>query len=150
MWSNFWGLLYRFSLLLVDIHEHSFLNFFKGHGYNWKGSYDLPLQEALAGAYNLRPFDCPLPVKIVMIFSEYMQRNYQNKFYGKAQNLVQHLTREYNRILKDYDVIVMPTLPAKAFKLPSKGHSVYGSLFFYLNYLSRPNYHIQKETLVRI
>uniref|UniRef100_A0A8W8LHW4 Amidase domain-containing protein n=2 Tax=Magallana gigas TaxID=29159 RepID=A0A8W8LHW4_MAGGI len=99
-----------------------------GHGYNWKGSYDLPLQEALAGAYNLRPFDCPLPVKIVMIFSEYMQRNYQNKFYGKAQNLVQHLTREYNRILKDYDVIVMPTLPAKAFKLPSKEHSVYETL----------------------
>lgn len=99
-----------------------------GHGYNWKGSYDLPLQEALAGAYNLRPFDCPLPVKIVMIFAEYMQRNYQNKFYGKAQNLVQHLTMEYNRILKDYDVIVMPTIPAKAFKLPSKGHSVYETL----------------------
>lgn len=75
-------------------------NFFKGHGYGWKGAYDLPLQEALTGAFDLRPFDCPLPVKIVMIFAEYMQRNYQNKFYSKAQNLIQHLTMEYNRILR--------------------------------------------------
>nr|XP_022296050.1 uncharacterized protein LOC111105884 [Crassostrea virginica] len=95
-----------------------------GQGYGWKGSHDLPLQEALSGAYNLRPFDCPLPVKVVMIFSEYMQRNYQNKFYSKAQNLVQHLTMEYNKILKEYDVIVMPTLPGKAFSLPTKDHSI--------------------------
>ncbi|XP_052678957.1 amidase-like isoform X1 [Crassostrea angulata] len=95
-----------------------------GHGYGWKGAYDLPLQEALTGAFDLRPFDCPLPVKIVMIFAEYMQRNYQNKFYSKAQNLIQHLTMEYNRILKDYDVIVMPTSSGKPIKLPTRADSI--------------------------
>ncbi|XP_061178945.1 amidase-like [Saccostrea echinata] len=99
-----------------------------GHGYSWKGTYDLPLQEALAGAYNLRPFDCPLPFKAVMLFSEYMQRNYQNKFYAKAQNLVQLLTMEYNRILKDYDVMIMPTLPGKPFKLPTTENSIQETL----------------------
>ncbi|XP_078310025.1 urethanase-like [Crassostrea virginica] len=95
-----------------------------GHGYGWKGLYNLPLQEAQARAFNLRPFDFPLPIKCVMIFSEYIQRNYQNKFYSKAQNLLQHLTGEYNRILKEFDVIVMPTLPMKSIQLPTKDLSV--------------------------
>ena len=87
----------------------------------------MSLQEALAAAYNNRPYDIPFAVQIVMIFSEYMQRNYQNKFYAKAHNLVQYLTREYNRILKDYDVMVMPTLPGKPFKLPTTEHSIGGN-----------------------
>eukprot|EP00105_Crassostrea_gigas_P007217 XP_011421397.1 PREDICTED: uncharacterized protein Amidase [Crassostrea gigas] len=53
-----------------------------------------------------------------------MQRNYQNKFYSKAQNLIQHLTMEYNRILKDYDVIVMPTSSGKPIKLPTRADSI--------------------------
>ncbi|XP_056000994.1 amidase-like [Ostrea edulis] len=95
-----------------------------GHGYGWKGTYDLPLQEALTGAYKNRPYDVPFAAQIVMIFSEYIQRNYQNKFYAKAQNLVQVLRREYDRILRDYDVMVMPTLPGKPFKLPTTEHSI--------------------------
>ncbi|XP_061167672.1 amidase-like [Saccostrea echinata] len=95
-----------------------------GHGYGWKGAYDLPLQEKLAGAFNLRPFDCPLPVKIIMLFSEYIQKEYQNKFYAKGQNLVQYLTMEYNRILKDYDVMIMPTLPGMPSKLPTTDTSI--------------------------
>ncbi|XP_062599761.1 uncharacterized protein in nthA 5'region-like [Saccostrea cucullata] len=63
-----------------------------------------------------------------MLFSEYMQRNYQNKFYTKAQNLVQLLTREYNRVLKDYDVMIMPTLPGKPFKLPTTSNSTQETL----------------------
>ena len=55
-----------------------------------------------------------------------MERNYQNKFYAKAQNLVQHLTSEYNRILELYDVIVMPTCTGKPFKLPSTEDSISG------------------------
>lgn len=69
-----------------------------------------------------------------MIFFEYMQRNYQNKFYGKVQNLVQYLMMEYNRIFKDYDVIVMFIFLVKVFKFLFKGYFVYGLLFFYLNY----------------
>ncbi|XP_062577632.1 amidase-like [Saccostrea cucullata] len=95
-----------------------------GHGYGWKGTYDLPLQEHLTGAYNLRPFDCPIMVKILMVFSEFMQRNYQNKFYAKGQNLIQFLTSEYNRILKDYDVMILPTLRGKPLKLPTTDMSV--------------------------
>nr|XP_022299774.1 uncharacterized protein LOC111108286 isoform X1 [Crassostrea virginica] len=99
-----------------------------GNGYGWKGQHDLQLQDALARGYNLRPFDCSLSVKIVKIISEYMERNYQNKFYAKAQNLVQHLTSEYNRILELYDVIVMPTCTGKPFKLPSTEDSISDSL----------------------
>ena len=116
------------------------LIWFEGHGYGWKGLYNLPLQEAQARAFNLRPFDFPLPLKCVMIFSEYIQRNYQNKFYSKAQNLLQHLTGEYNRILKEFDVIVMPTLPMKSIRLPTKNLSVGGEfkkkLYMYLSNLS--------------
>lgn len=109
--------------------------YFEGHGYGWKGTYDLQLQEALAKAYNLRPFDCPMTLKIGMIFSEYIQRNYQNKFYSKAQNLVQHLAKEYNRILNDYDVMIMPTLPSTAYKLPTKNNSLRGKCYYFKFYV---------------
>ena len=55
-----------------------------------------------------------------------MSRNYGNKFYGKCQNLTILLTRAYDVALAKYDVLVMPTLPFKAPKLPVKDDSVKG------------------------
>ncbi|KAK3102242.1 hypothetical protein FSP39_009856 [Pinctada imbricata] len=91
-----------------------------GGGYNWKGIHGRSMQEFLAARRNLRPGDQAIACKSVGLFSEYMDRNYQNKFYSKAQNLTWKLTREYNKLLKECDVLVMPTLTGLPFKLPTK------------------------------
>nr|KAG5700739.1 hypothetical protein BaRGS_029104 [Batillaria attramentaria] len=51
---------------------------------------------------------------------EYMTQTYgrSNKFYAKANNLVMELTRQYDAALHKFDVIVMPTMPYLATKLP--------------------------------
>ena len=60
------------------------------------------------------------PMKFLFFFGEYITRNYGNKFYAKCQNLIIELTRAYDAALEKYDVIIMPTLPYKAPKLPKK------------------------------
>ncbi|XP_033746014.1 amidase-like [Pecten maximus] len=95
-----------------------------GNGQNWKGHYCLSMQEALARGYNLRPHDFSMPCKLLAVFSEYMARNYQNKFYAKAQNLTRLLTQAYDHALRTYDVLIMPTLPSTAMALPTTETSI--------------------------
>ena len=65
-------------------------------------------------------------MKYLCLFGEYISKNYGNKFYGKCQNLTILLSRAYDEALSKYDVLVMPTLPFKAPKLPVKNDSVKG------------------------
>ncbi|XP_046329795.1 amidase-like isoform X2 [Haliotis rufescens] len=91
-----------------------------GTGFFWKGFYPISMQEAAYRGFAARPHDMSVVMKTVSLISEYINRNYQNKFYAKGQNLNMMLTSEYDRVLEKYDVIVMPTLPYKASKLPGK------------------------------
>ena len=68
-------------------------------------------------------------MKYVSLCGEYINKNYGNKFYAKCQNLVILLKRAYDVALEQYDVIVMPTLPSKAPKLPEKSWSLSGIFF---------------------
>ena len=65
-------------------------------------------------------------MKYLYLFGEYISKNYGNKFYGKCQNLTILLTRAYDEALAKYDVLIMPTLPFIAPKLPVKNDSVKG------------------------
>ena len=65
-------------------------------------------------------------MKYLYLFGEYISKNYGNKFYGKCQNLTILLTRAYDEVLAKYDVLIMPTLPFIAPKLPVKNDSVKG------------------------
>ncbi|KAJ8302071.1 hypothetical protein KUTeg_021058 [Tegillarca granosa] len=95
-----------------------------GSGYHWKGRYLETMQEAFARGYNNRPFDTSYPVKMSTIFGEYIKRNYQNKFYSKAQNLSRVLKDQYDKVLRNYDVMIMPTLKQQAPKLPTMNSTV--------------------------
>ena len=48
------------------------------------------------------------------------QEQYGHRLYGKAVNLGQQLKAAYNEALCEFDVLVMPTLPNIARKLPEK------------------------------
>ena len=65
-------------------------------------------------------------VKYTSLYGEYVYRNYGNKFYAKSQNLIILLKRAYDKALDKYDVLVMPTLPSTAPKLPEKSMPLSG------------------------
>ena len=56
-----------------------------------------------------------------ILTGSYLEKHYGNKFYGKAQNATIILRQAYDNVLEKYDVLVMPTVPSKAPKLPEKG-----------------------------
>ena len=67
-------------------------------------------------------------LKYLMLYAEYLYRNYGNKWYAKSQNLVILLKRAYDAALEKYDIILMPTLPYKAPKLPEKSWTLMGNV----------------------
>ena len=47
-----------------------------------------------------------------------MQDKYHGRFYAKAQNLARSLKAAYDAALNDVDLLLMPTLPMKATRIP--------------------------------
>ncbi|KAL5005372.1 hypothetical protein ScPMuIL_018828 [Solemya velum] len=99
-----------------------------GLGSGWKGFYPASYQEAFDKGLALRPFDLSVTTKLVYMFGEYMNNNYQMKFYAKGMNAALLLSEAYDEALKEYDVLVMPTIPIKPKPLPKKGTSIQGLL----------------------
>jgi amidase len=52
-----------------------------------------------------------------------MHDAYHGRYYAKAQNLARDLSAAYDRALQEVDLLVMPTLPLKATKIPGPGAS---------------------------
>ena len=66
----------------------------------------------------IRANDLSETVKLVILLGQYMQDNYQGRYYAKAQNLARTLRAAYDEALKGVDLLLMPTLPLKATLLP--------------------------------
>ena len=62
-------------------------------------------------------------VKLFTLFGTYVRENYGSRFYGKAINLARRLTAAYDSVLADFDLLLLPTTPMKATKLPEPGAS---------------------------
>jgi amidase len=89
-----------------------------GMGNNWPGYYTTSLQEAFARGWRSRPDDVSETVKLVLLLGEYMHRNYHNRYHAKAQNLRVLLRAAYDKVLGDYDILAMPTIPFPATEIP--------------------------------
>lgn len=59
-------------------------------------------------------------LKLGLLTGHYMSSRNRGRFYGKAQNLNRLLTKAYDDALANYDVLLMPTTPMAASKLPPK------------------------------
>jgi amidase len=94
-----------------------------GHGFNWKGLYVTSMVDWHAG-WKARADELSEPLKLTMILGEYFIKHYHGHFYAKAQNLTRQLTQAYDDAFKDFDLLLMPTLPITASKLPAPGASV--------------------------
>jgi amidase len=64
------------------------------------------------------------PLKLTMVLGEYFIKHYRGHFYAKAQNLTRQLTQAYDEAFKEFDLLLMPTLPITSSKLPAPGASV--------------------------
>lgn len=95
-----------------------------GFGTNWKGYYSTKLQNYYGQARKERANDFSETVKLTMLHGQYMQDQYQGKYYGLAQNLSFKLKEAYDEVFKQYDILIMPTTPMKAAKIPGNEASL--------------------------
>jgi amidase len=89
-----------------------------GYGFNWKGLYVTSLLDFHAG-WRARADELSDSLKLTMLLGYHMIRNYRGRYYAKAQNLARQLGAAYDRALADYDLLLMPTLPIKATRIPA-------------------------------
>lgn len=90
------------------------------HGFNWRGLYVTSMVDHHAG-WRARADELSDTLKITMILGEYFIRHYRGRYYAKAQNLSRRLAAAYDEALARCDLLLMPTLPLKATKLPPPG-----------------------------
>ena len=100
--------------------EGSFLIMLRGNGAGtgWKGRYPVALMKALGEAKKDRADEMSDVMKVLTLLGEYLQLKYHGVYYGKAQNLARALTDAYNEAFNEFDILVMPSTPQKATKLP--------------------------------
>jgi len=89
-----------------------------GFGFNWQGLYVTSLLAAHSG-WHKRADELSDSLKNTMLLGHYMTTRYRGHYYAKAQNLVRRLRAAYDAMFENYDLLLMPTLPITATKLPA-------------------------------
>ena len=89
-----------------------------GFGFNWQGLYVASLLAAHSG-WRTRADELSDSLKNTMLLGHYMTTRYRGHYYAKAQNLVRRLRAAYDAMFEQYDLLLMPTLPITATKLPA-------------------------------
>jgi amidase len=90
-----------------------------GLGMNWKGLYVTSLLDAHSN-WRSRADELSLSLKISMLSGEFFIEHHRGHFYAKCQNLARQLTAAYDTVLAEHDLLLLPTLPLKATKLPAQ------------------------------
>ena len=88
--------------------------------------YDTTLQEAVSRGMKCHANDMSKSCKFLRMIATYLREDYNNIFYGKAQNLGRVLGRTYDEALQKYDVLILPTLPKKASVFPQENPPLQG------------------------
>jgi amidase len=90
-----------------------------GFGFNWQGLYVTSLLDWHSGWRN-RADELSDTLKSTMLLGHFMVKHHRGHYYAKAQNLVRRLRAAYDAVLARYDLLLMPTLPLTASKLPDE------------------------------
>ena len=92
-------------------------------GSNHRGLF-LPSMMDHMSQWRFRADELSHSLKVCMFIGEYFQTQYRGRFYGKAQNLMRGVNDKYAAALKQYDLLLMPTLPMKAQQHPPADCSI--------------------------
>jgi amidase len=93
-------------------------------GAHWKGYYTTSLIEAYARGMRSRPNDLSPTSKLMFLLGQYLLEHDHGLSYARAQNASLTLTKAYDELLKDVDLLIMPTTPMKAQPLPAADATV--------------------------
>ena len=66
----------------------------------------------------------PVTVKTTLLFAQVMRMRFGNYYSAKAQNIARILRKAYDDAFSEVDLLVMPTTPMKAHKIPSPDASL--------------------------
>lgn len=88
--------------------------------------YDRTLHAAFSRGLKTHLNDLPITIKKDILLGRYLLTEYNGTFYSKSQNLGRELCRAYDKVLEDYDVLLMPTIPKKAQSFPPVKLSIAG------------------------
>jgi amidase len=88
-----------------------------GYGLSRPDLYVTSLIDKLHG-WQLRANELSETTKYVTALGVYIKKYFGSRYYGKAMNLTRQLVEAYDAVLKDHDVLLMPTMPMKATPLP--------------------------------
>jgi amidase len=90
-----------------------------GAGRNWKGYYPTEFIEMFGRNLRAHAEELSVTTKTRMLLARYMDETYHGRYYARAQNLARSLAAAYDGALRQFDVLVMPTTPIKAAKIPA-------------------------------
>jgi len=90
-----------------------------GFGFNWQGLYLTSLMDFHSN-WRMRANELADTLKNTMLLGHYMTKHYRGHYYAKGQNLVRRLRAAYDDALAACDLLLMPTLPMVATKLPEE------------------------------
>ncbi len=99
-----------------------------GMGTNWKGYYATGMLDAFSRGLRTYSDDLSQSAKMLLMIGSYMRERYHGHYYAKAQNLAGSLKAAYDLVLRDHDLLVMPTVGITAPLLPAPGCSIEESI----------------------
>ena len=96
-------------------------NMFHGNsfGTGYRGLY-LPSAMKAHARWRTMPDELPVMAKMDVILADYLSNQYHGTFYAKGQNLSRKIKKAYDDKFKEYDIIIMPTVPFRPLPLPEK------------------------------
>ena len=84
----------------------------------WRGGYcNVDWQHAFGTARRERAEDFSRTTKFRLVVGSFLKKVYMSTYFSKAQNLRMVLRKEVDELLREVDVLVMPTTPQKPIKL---------------------------------
>jgi amidase len=88
-----------------------------GYGFSRPDLYVTSLMDFHRG-WRQRANEFSETTKLFLLLGTYIAQQHGFRYYGKAMNLSRLLTKAYDTVLQEYDLLLMPTLPIKATPLP--------------------------------
>ena len=92
-------------------------------GSNYRGLF-LPSMTDHMAQWRSRADELSHSLKACMFVGEHFQTQYRGRFYGKGQNIMRMVNERYLAALKQYDLLLMPTLPIKPQEIPPADCSI--------------------------
>lgn len=92
-------------------------------GSNYRGLF-LPSMTDHMAQWRNRADELSASLKVSMFVGEFFQTQYRGRFYGKGQNIMRLVNERYLAALKQYDLLLMPTVPMKPQEIPPADCSI--------------------------